>query len=82
MLTDDYVVALPLARRRRSLRGARLKEARSRGAEPAQLAFDGCSAAYISRLEAGQRVPSLAAVRKIAAKLGVYEQVLETGYRA
>ena len=50
--------------------GRRLKEARiAAGLSQRQLAFPGCSAAYISRLEAGQRVASLQLLRKIAAKL-------------
>jgi tetratricopeptide (TPR) repeat protein len=60
--------------------GRRLKEARvAAGLSQRQLAFEGCSAAYISRLEAGQRVPSLQLLRKIAAKLGVDEEFLATG---
>jgi len=39
----------------------------------------GVSYAYISRLEAGQRVPSLKAIRKLAAKLGVTPLYLELG---
>lgn len=60
--------------------GRRLKEARlAAGLSQRQLAFPGCSAAYISRLEAGQRVSSLQLLRKIAAKLGVDEEFLATG---
>lgn len=60
--------------------GRRLKEARlSAGLSQRQLAFPGCSAAYISRLEAGQRVSSLQLLRKIAAKLSVDEEFLATG---
>jgi tetratricopeptide (TPR) repeat protein len=60
--------------------GRRLKEARvAAGLSQRQLAFPGCSAAYISRLEAGQRVASLQLLRKIAAKLGVDEEFLATG---
>lgn len=60
--------------------GRRLKEARlAAGLSQRQLAFPGCSAAYISRLEAGQRVPSLQLLRKIAVKLGVDEEFLATG---
>ena len=60
--------------------GRRLKEARlAAGLSQRQLAFPGCSAAYISRLEAGQRVASLQLLRKIAAKLGVDEELLATG---
>jgi transcriptional regulator with XRE-family HTH domain len=60
--------------------GRRLKEARLQaGLSQRQLSFPGCSAAYISRLEAGDRVPSLQLLRKIAAKLGADEQYLATG---
>ena len=60
--------------------GRRLKEARvAAGLSQRQLAFPGCSAAYLSRLEAGQRVASLQLLRKIAAKLGVDEEFLATG---
>ncbi|HEX4930909.1 MAG TPA: tetratricopeptide repeat protein [Gaiellaceae bacterium] len=60
--------------------GQRLKEARlAAGLSQRQLAFTGCSAAYLSRLEAGQRVASLQLLRKIAARLGVDEEFLATG---
>ena len=60
--------------------GQRLKEARlAAGLSQRQLAFPGCSAAYISRLEAGQRVPSLQLLRKIAARLSADENYLATG---
>ena len=60
--------------------GRRLKEARlDAGLSQRQLSFPGCSAAYISRLEAGDRVPSLQLLRKLAAKLNADEQYLATG---
>ena len=60
--------------------GRRLKDARlAAGLSQRQLSFPGCSAAYISRLEAGDRVPSLQLLRKIAAKLGADEEYLATG---
>ena len=60
--------------------GRRLKEARlAAGLSQRQLSFPGCSAAYISRLEAGDRVPSLQLLRKLAAKLDADEQYLATG---
>ena len=60
--------------------GRRLKDARvAAGFSQRQLAFPGCSSAYISRLEAGQRVSSLQLLRKIAAKLAVDEEFLATG---
>lgn len=60
--------------------GRRLKEARlAAGLSQRQLSFPGCSAAYVSRLEAGDRVPSLQLLRKLAEKLGADEQYLATG---
>ena len=60
--------------------GRRIKEARlAAGLSQRQLSFPGCSAAYISRLEAGDRVPSLQLLRKLAAKLNADEQYLATG---
>ena len=58
----------------------RLKEARDRaGLSQRQLAFPGCTAAYISRLEAGARVPSLQMVNQLALRLDVSGQWLATG---
>jgi tetratricopeptide (TPR) repeat protein len=63
--------------------GRRLKEARLAGGfSQRQLAFPGCSAAYISRLEAGERVPSLQLLRKLAVKLNADENFLATGAAA
>src|SRR6267378_6532761 len=60
--------------------GLRLREARERaGLSQRQLAFPGCTAAYISRLEAGARVPSLQMVNQLAARLDVTGQWLATG---
>ena len=60
--------------------GRRLKSARaSAGLSQRQLSFPGCSAAYISRLEAGERVPSLQLLRKLATKLSADEEFLATG---
>jgi transcriptional regulator with XRE-family HTH domain len=60
--------------------GRRLKEARTRaGLSQRQLAFPGCTAAYISRLEAGARVPSLQMVNQLAARLDVTGTWLATG---
>lgn len=44
-----------------------------------QLAFPGCTAAYISRIEAGARVPSLQMINQLADRLGVAPQWLATG---
>jgi tetratricopeptide (TPR) repeat protein len=55
----------------------RLKAARSEaGLSQAELAFPGCSAAYISRIESGERVPSLQVLRELAHRLGVSEAYL------
>src|SRR3954471_1339107 len=63
--------------------GLRLKAARERaGLSQRQLAFPGCTAAYISRLEAGARVPSLQMVNQLAARLDVSGQWLATGVDA
>lgn len=59
----------------RRLRAARIKA----GLSQRQLSFPGCSAAYISRLEAGDRVPSLQLLRKLALKLDADEEYLATG---
>jgi transcriptional regulator with XRE-family HTH domain len=60
--------------------GRRLREARvTAGFSQRQLSFPGCSAAYISRLEAGERVPSLQLLRKLALKLDADDQYLATG---
>src|SRR3954452_23487527 len=63
--------------------GRRLKEARDRaGFSQRQLAFPGCTAAYISRLEAGARIPSLQMVNQLAARLDVTGPWLATGVDA
>ncbi len=43
------------------------------------LSSPGISYAYISRIEAGARTPSVKALRRIAGKLGVTVEHLETG---
>jgi tetratricopeptide (TPR) repeat protein len=60
--------------------GRRLREARERaGISQRQLSFDGCSPAYISRIEAGERIPSLQLLREMGRRLGVSEDYLATG---
>src|SRR5690242_4955909 len=60
--------------------GARLREARERaGYSQRDLAFPGCSAAYISRIEAGARIPSLQLLRELGRRLGVSADYLATG---
>src|SRR3954447_2889602 len=50
-----------------------------RGLSRRELAAPGVSYAYISRIEAGTRQPSVKALRRLAAKLGVTPDYLETG---
>ncbi len=60
--------------------GERLKRLRcERGLSQRALAAQGVSYAYISRIELGDRVPSMKALRVLAAKLGVTADYLETG---
>ena len=60
--------------------GQRLREARERaGLSQRQLSFEGCSPAYISRIEAGERIPSLQLLREMGRRLGVSEDWLATG---
>src|SRR5258707_4552713 len=63
--------------------GARLKASRERaGLSQRQLAFPCCTAAYISRLEAGARGPSLQMVNQLALRLDVTGQWLTAGVEA
>src|SRR3972149_1998442 len=63
--------------------GCRLKEARERsGLSQRALSFPGCSPAYISRIEAGERIPSLQLLRELGRRLGVTEDYLATGAAA
>src|SRR5438105_7544319 len=60
--------------------GQRLKRLRlDRHMSQRELAAPGVSYAYISRIEAGTRQPSVKALRRLAAKLGVTADYLETG---
>jgi len=60
--------------------GQRLKRLRlERGLSQRELAAPGVSYAYISRIEAGTRQPSVKALRKLAGKLGVTADYLESG---
>jgi len=60
--------------------GARLKRLRlERNLSQRELAAPGVSYAYISRIEAGTRQPSVKALRRLASKLGVSADYLETG---
>src|SRR5881409_2696004 len=60
--------------------GSRLKRLRlERGFSQRDLSSPGVSYAYISRIEAGARTPSVKALRMLAAKLGVSVEWLEPG---
>jgi tetratricopeptide (TPR) repeat protein len=60
--------------------GRRLREARvAAGISQTALAFPGCTAGYLSRIEAGQRIPSLQVIRELATRLGVDESWLACG---
>jgi transcriptional regulator with XRE-family HTH domain len=60
--------------------GKRLFEAReAAGLSQRELAFPGCSAAYISRIERGERIPSLQVMRELARRTDVSEHELAFG---
>src|SRR5262245_62097732 len=60
--------------------GVRLKRLRlERGLSQRDLSSPGVSYAYISRIEAGARTPSVKALRMLAKKLNVSVEYLETG---
>jgi tetratricopeptide (TPR) repeat protein len=60
--------------------GERLKAARVKaGLSQRQLSFRGCSPAYISRIESGDRIPSLQLLRELGQRLAVTEDYLATG---
>jgi transcriptional regulator with XRE-family HTH domain len=62
--------------------GQRLRRLRlDRGLSQREIAMPGVSYAYISRIEGGQRQPSLQALRLLAPRLGVSAEELETGRR-
>ncbi len=63
--------------------GRRLFEGRvEAGLSQRELAFPGCSAAYISRIERGERVPSLQVLRELARRIGLSEAELAFGHDA
>jgi tetratricopeptide (TPR) repeat protein len=60
--------------------GGRLRQAREAARlRQGDLAFEHCSAGYISLIEAGRRIPSLQVIRELALRLGVTEDWLATG---
>jgi transcriptional regulator with XRE-family HTH domain len=65
---------------RRESIGQRLRRLRiEHGLSQRDLSSPGVSYAYISRIEAGARAPSVKALRRLAGKLGVSVEQLETG---
>lgn len=65
---------------RRESIGQRLHRLRiERGLSQRELSSPGISYAYISRIEAGARTPSVKVLRQIAGKLGITVEHLETG---
>jgi tetratricopeptide (TPR) repeat protein len=60
--------------------GRRLRQSRvDAGLSQRALAFPGCTPAYISRIEAGQRIPSLQLLRELAIRIGVDVEYLARG---
>lgn len=60
--------------------GLRLRELREQaGLSQRELSFDGCTAAYISRVEKGERYPSVVLMRGLADRLRISADYLETG---
>lgn len=60
--------------------GRRISDARvAKGASQRGLAFPGCTAAYISRIERGERIPSVQVLRELARRLDVSESFLARG---
>lgn len=60
--------------------GQRLREARDRaGLSQHALSFPGCTNAYLSRIEAGERTPSLQLIHELARRLDVTPEWLATG---
>lgn len=60
--------------------GRRLRDARlEAGLSQRALSFPGCTPAYISRIEAGERIPSLQLLREFGRRLGVSADYLATG---
>jgi transcriptional regulator with XRE-family HTH domain len=63
--------------------GRRVREARERaGLSQRELAFSGCSPAYLSRIESGERTPSLQLLRELARRLKVSDEYLAYGKEA
>lgn len=74
------MIAAPGSKRSDESIGERLRRLRlGRGLSQRQLASSGLSPAYISRIESGQRMPSVRAIRVLALRLGVTPEYLESG---
>jgi len=74
------VIASPRPKSSDESIGARVRRLRlSRGLSQRQLASSGLSPAYISRIESGQRTPSVRAIRVLAHRLDVTPEYLESG---
>jgi transcriptional regulator with XRE-family HTH domain/cellobiose-specific phosphotransferase system component IIA len=74
------VISAPRTNRSSESLGERLRRLRHAcGLSQRQLASTGVSDAYISRIESGQRTPSVRAIRVLARKLGVTPEYLESG---
>ena len=60
--------------------GLRLRGAReAAGLSQTAISFPGCTTGYVSRIEAGERIPSLQVLRELARRLGVTESWLARG---
>ena len=69
-----------MAAREEETIGRRVRRLRlARGLSQKQLAMPGVSYSYISRIESGNRKPTLNVLRKLARRLGVPLDYLETG---
>src|SRR6185503_11681074 len=76
----EYGKVVVVSERPEETVGERLRRLRTeRHLSQRELASPGVSYAYISRIEAGTRQPSVKALRKLARKLGVTAEFLETG---
>ena len=63
--------------------GGRIREARTAaGLKQRDLTFEGCTPAYLSRVEAGQRIPSLQILTRLAERLGTTAEFLARGTAA
>src|SRR5437588_10517805 len=77
---DEHTVASQIAEPQAETIGQRLRRLRTeRRLSQRELSSPGVSYAYISRIEAGTRQPSVKALRMLARKLGVSADYLETG---